>query len=275
LADLFRPGAIPPTARRIDETVARYKHRKAILMWEVSNELTLSADIGNRDRIYNGQRMPTLKNVAGFFDDIAKRIKAADPLRLVNSGGSKMRECQWHLYRRQGWTKDTFEEQFKCFEMLYASTAVDVIDVHSYMNNKPGFIISDGSRGETFLGNQDWMAFSKRIGKPLMIGELGLQAAAKSNKKIWDETPDYFESYADTEAAKPWVEKTLNSVIDAGVQLSYWWCYQSDRSRDQNNPQRFCLTRQRNPELLDCIVKANRRLQDRLGETGESGAGFF
>ena len=62
-----------------------------------------------------------------------------------------------------------------------------------------------------------------------MIGELGVLPAARSEQEVWTETPDYFESYADVAAAKPWVEKTLNDVIDAGVQLSYWWCYQSDR----------------------------------------------
>jgi hypothetical protein len=250
--------------RYIDETVARYKHRKAVLMWEVGNETTLSADIGNRDRIYKGQRMPTLKNVAGFMDDVAKRIKAADPLRLVNSGGSHMREAQWNLYQRRSWKKDTFEEQCKCYDLLYAKSAVDVIDVHSYMNNKPGYVISDGAGGEAFLDNAAWMKIAGRVGKPLMIGELGLQATAKSKKKIWKESPDYFESYADVKPANPWVEKTLNSVIDSGVQLSYWWCYQSDRPMDQNKPQRFDLTRQRNPELLKCIVKANQRLKAKL-----------
>ncbi|MBT5606588.1 MAG: cellulase family glycosylhydrolase [Lentisphaerae bacterium] len=251
--------------RYIDETVARYKDRKAVLMWEVGNETTLSADIGSNDRIYNGERMPTLKDVAGFFDDVAKRIKAADPLRLVNSGGSHMRESQWNLYTRRSWDKDTFEEQFKCFDLLYTDNAVDVIDVHSYMNNKPGYVISDGAGGEAFLDNQGWMTIAQRIGKPLMIGELGLNARARTDKKIWDATPDYFESYSDTAAAKPWLEKSLNGVIDAGVQLSYWWCYQSDRPMDQNNPQRFDLTRERNPELLECFVDANRRLQQKLG----------
>jgi len=78
--------------RYIDETVARYRHRKVVLMWEISNEVTLSADIGDTNRVLNGERMPLLKEVAGFFDDVAKRIKSADPLRLVNSGGSNMRE---------------------------------------------------------------------------------------------------------------------------------------------------------------------------------------
>ncbi|RKY07641.1 MAG: hypothetical protein DRP65_10180 [Planctomycetota bacterium] len=251
--------------RYIDEVVARYKNRKTVLMWEVGNETTLSADIGNKDRIYKGERMPTLKDVAGFLDDVARRIKAADPLRLVNSGGSHMRECQWNLYQRKGWKKDTLNEQFKCFELLYKDTAVDVIDVHSYMNDKPGYVISDGSGGHTFLGNRDWMAFSKRIGKPLMIGEIGLQVKPKTDKNIWKETPGYFESYTDVKAAKPWVEKTLNSVIDSGVQLSYWWCYQSDRPMDQKNPQRFDLTIGRNSEIVKCIAEANKRLQAKLG----------
>ena len=250
--------------RYIDETVTRYKHRKAVLMWEVGNETTLSADIGSNARIYKGERMPTLKHVADFMNDVAKRIKAADPLRLVNSGGSHMRPSQWNRYQHLSWKKDTFEEQFKCFDLLYAKSAVDVIDVHSYMNNRPGYIISDGAGGEMFLGNREWMQIAKRIGKPLMIGELSLKASPKSDKKVWGKTPNYFESYSDAKAAKPWVEKSLNSVIDAGVQLSYWWCYQSDRPMDQNKPQRFDLTRKRNPALLKSIVAANQRLKEKL-----------
>ena len=247
----------------IDETVARYKSRKAVLMWEISNEVTLAADIG-RDRVYKGQRMPTLKDVAAFFDDVAKRIKAADPLRLVNNGGSHMREHQWHLYQGQGWVRDTFEEQLKCFELLFAEPAVDVIDIHSYPNNKGGYVIMGEDGKETLLDHQGYVAIAARLGKPLMIGELGLQAAARTKKKVWEETPDYFESYADIAAAKPWVEKTLNRVIDAGVQLAYWWCYQSDRPMDQKKPQRFDLSRERNPELLACFVEANKRLKAKL-----------
>lgn len=256
----------------IDETVSRYKHSKAVLMWEISNEVTLQADIGDRNGVREGQRMPTLKDVARFFDDVAQRIKAVDPLRLVNNGGSHMRESQWHLYQGQGWTKDTFEEQFRCFDLLYKDTAIDVIDVHSYMNNKPGYVIADGQGGEASMDFRGWMTIAKRIGKPLMIGELGLQPAARTNKDIWDETPDYFESYGDVDGAKPWLEKTLDGVIDAGVQLAYWWCYQSDRLIDQNNPQRFDLTRQRNPKLVACIVEANKRLQTKLAATTEPSA---
>jgi endo-1,4-beta-mannosidase len=251
--------------RYIDETVARYRHRKAVLMWEISNEVTLAADIGDASRVYNGERMPSLKDVAGFFDDVARRIKSVDPLRLVNSGGSNMRESQWHLYLGQGWKNDTFEEQFKCFELLYANSTVDVIDIHSYPDNKPGYAITGADGNKVWLDNKGYMTIAKRLGKPLIIGELGLHAVAKSDKKIWDETPDYFESFDDTKAAQPWVVKTLNDVIEAGVPLSYWWCYQSDNSSDRNNRQRFDIDRDRNPELVACIVEANKRLKTKLG----------
>jgi hypothetical protein len=250
--------------RYIDETVARYRHRKAVLMWEISNEVTLQADIGDGNRIYNGERMPTLREVAGFFDDVAKRIKSVDPLRLVTSGGSNMRESQWHLHLGQGWKRDTYEEQFKCFELLYANSAVDVIDIHSYPNGKPGYLIADAEGKEAWLNNKGYAAISSRLHKPLMIGELGLQPSPKTNEEIWRSTPNYFESYANKDAARPWVEKTLNDVVEARVPLTYWWCYQSDRSDDANNGQRLDVSRERNPELVACVAEANRHLQAAL-----------
>src|SRR5579859_926911 len=200
--------------RYIDETVARYRRRKAVLMWEISNEVTLSADIGDANRVYNGERMPTLKDVAGFFDDVARRIKSADPLRLVNSGGSNMRESQWHLWLGEGWKPDTFDEQFRCFQLLYVTSAVDVIDIHSYPDNNPGYALADQQGRTVWLDDRGYIDMARRLGRPLMIGELGLHAVAKTDKKVWDKTPDYFESYDDLKAARPWVVKTLNQVIE-------------------------------------------------------------
>ena len=250
--------------RYIDDTVERYRQRKAVLMWEISNEVTLQADIGDANRVYNGERMPTLREVGGFFDDVAKRIKSADPLRLVNSGGSNMREAQWHLYKNEGWKTDTFEEQFKCFELLYANSAVDVVDIHSYPDNQPGYAIKGTNGQPMWLDNQGYMTIARRLGKPLMIGELGLRAVARSDKKLWEQSPDYFESFDDSKAAKPWVVKTVNAVVEAGVPLAYWWCYQADNASEQSNPQRFDIDLERNPDLVAVIVEANKRLKAKL-----------
>jgi hypothetical protein len=167
-------------------------------------------------------------------------------------------------YLGQGWKTDTLEEQFKCFELLYAKSAVDVIDIHSYPDNLPGYAILGGEGKKTWLDDQGYMSFAKRLGKPLMVGELGLHAIPRSNKKVWNVTPDYFESYIDTAAAKPWVIKTLDQIVEAAVPLTYWWCYQSDRPDDQKDPQRFDIALGRNPKLVACIVEANRKLKAKL-----------
>ena len=152
--------------RYIDETVARYRDRRAVLMWEISNEVTLMADIGE-NKVFDGERMPTLGDVARFFDDVAKRIKAADPLRLVNSGGSNLREHQWHLYRNQGWVLDTFEEQAKGFDLLYGKSAVDVIDIHSYPNNQRGYHLAKADGQPSILDDKGYMAIAARLGKQI------------------------------------------------------------------------------------------------------------
>jgi endo-1,4-beta-mannosidase len=248
----------------IDETVERYRRRKAVLMWEISNEVTLQADIGDSKHVYNHERMPTLKEVAEFFDDVSKRIKSADPLRLINSGGSNMRESQWHLYSVTNWQRDSFEEQFKCFELLYGHSAVDVIDIHSYPDNKSGYAILGEEGKPLWLDNKGYIRIAARLRKPLMIGELGLHAFAKTNTNIWTETPKYFETYDDVTAAMPWVMKTLNDVIEAEVPLSYWWCYQSEDIGERSNRQHFDIDRNRHPELVACIADANRRLKAKL-----------
>lgn len=148
--------------------------------------------------------------------------------------------------------------------VAYGKSALDVIDIHSYPNNRPGYAIVGEYGQDVLLDPKGYMRIAARVGKPLMIGELGMKPAAKTEKAVWEETPDYFESYDDTAAAKPWVEKTLNAVVAAGVSLSYWWCYQSDREMDQQQRQRFDIERDRNPELLACFVDANKRLKAKL-----------
>jgi len=250
--------------RYLDDVIARYKGRRAVLMWEISNEVTLTADIGDRDRIYEGQRMPTLKDVAGFFDDVARSIKARDPLRLVSSGGSNLRESQWNLYTRRTWDLDTFEEQFRGFELLYAKAPIDTIDIHYYPNNKAGYAIRAEGGGATYLDLRGYMEIAGRLRKPLMIGELGVLGAPKSDEKVWKETPDYFTS-AEDPAAWPWVKRTLDAVIEARVPLSYWWAYQSDRPVDQKPGERWYIERELTPKLMQLFIDANRRLKETLG----------
>ena len=122
----------------LDGIIQRYRNSKAVLTWELANEISLDADIMPDTKTYEDQRMPTLKDVATFYDQVAQRIHQNDPLRLVNSGGSSMRESQWNQYVNNSWQKDTEEEQYKALEFLYKDSACDIIDIHWYANNKLG-----------------------------------------------------------------------------------------------------------------------------------------
>ncbi len=252
----------------LDEVVKRYKDRKTILMWEIHNELTNAADIlpsadPAKDKIYEGQRMPTLAELARFYDDVARRIKSIDPLRLVNNGGSHLREQQWNLYKGNGWKRDTYAEQAQALALLYADSAVDVIDIHYYPNDRPGYIISADTGGDRVQDAAAYFAMAKGLMKPLMVGEFAPLPIARTNTEVWTRTPSYFESFQDP-AAATWVQQKLDEMVGSGIQLAYWWCYQSDRTAEQNKPDRFDLDRGRDDALLDLIVSANRELQATL-----------
>ena len=252
----------------IDEYVGRYKNHRAVTMWEISNEMTLKIDIGgNKDpekRLSNdGERLPTLEDLGVFYNDVAKRIKKVDPLRIVNNGGGHLRSSAWNSYQGNGWQKDTYKEHTKAFKLLFKNSAVDVMDVHLYPNHHPSYYLSNGRGGKEALETKDYMKLASYVKMPLIVGEFGLQPA-KSDSKVWDEEPDYFETNKDVAAATPWFERDLNNIIDAGVQLSYWWTYSSDREMDAKNPQTFNISRDDDPELVALIVDANRRLKKKL-----------
>jgi hypothetical protein len=244
----------------LDFVVDRYKHSPAVLMWEIHNELTLSADIG----FYDGKRMPTLKEVAVFYDDVAKRIKNKDPLRLVSNGGSNPRESQWNLHAGNGWQKDTLAEQARCFDLLFRRSAVDVIDIHYYPNNRSGILIAGRNGKDRIIGLKEYMVMAKRVGKPLIAGEIGRLPILQDQAEVWKATPDYFDSFADTDAALSWIQPLLDEIVASRVQLSYWWAYQSDRAMDQGKTDRMDISLERDPEIVQAIVDANRRLKNEL-----------
>ncbi len=254
--------------RYLDDIVNRYKNRKTILMWEISNEMTLTADISPENRIFEGQRMPSLLEVARFYDDVAKRIKSNDPLRLVNNGGATLRTSQWNQYTNHNWNRDTVEEQGKALALLYAHSAVDVIDIHYGNNNKGSIYVVKGPNGEDARMNvRRYMEAAASIGKPLMLGECALDEVAHDDsarsKKVYEETPDYIDSLWDPNAAK-WVKILCDEVVDAGPQFVMWWDYGSDRPQENKAPS-WNVKKGKTDAVLAIIVDANKRLKAKLG----------
>jgi len=252
----------------LDSVVSRYKDRKTVVMWEISNEMTNQADIMPGSRVAKGRRMPTLKELASFYNDVTARIKAADPLRLVGNGGSHLRESAWNLYSGNGWKTDTLDQHVGACRLVLGDTAIDVADIHYYALSTDGFIIQDGSGGPLHLNPAAYMKIGQQIGKPVIFGEYGPiphvsdpDAIEHTNKPL---PPGWFESYEEKDLAIPWFQKAVDDIIEAGVPITYWWCYQSDRKFEKDKPGRFDVSLDLNPELVNIIAEGNRRLQEKL-----------
>ena len=166
-----------------------------------------------------------------------------------------MREHQWNLYVNNKWQLDLKSEQYKALELLYKDRGCDIIDIHWYANNTLGpVVLDDETYNNVNLGLADYMEFAKEIGKPLMVGEIGIMPMA--------DTPNYFADNSDVEKAKPFFQRQLDEIVDAGVQLSYWWQYGSDRPQDEGVGQ-FTLRKGLDDELLQMIIDANKRLKEK------------
>jgi len=241
----------------LDTLVQRYKGRKAIAMWEVSNELTNLANIGN----HGGLAHPTLDEVATFFDETAARIKHDDPLRLVSTGGSILRPAAWHLWHHKDWKTDTLDQYKEAYAGYFRHSAIDVIDTHYYELQQGGQKLADDANGKPVLMMPgDYVNIARDLGKGAIIGEFGTLPSGWSTKP--DNGPHSFQGYNDP-IARNWVEKGLDVLIEGKVPITYWWAYQSDRAKDKkSNPITFSM--ETTPELVKLIADANHRLQLRM-----------
>lgn len=196
----------------LDMFITRYKDRKSVLMWEIRNEGSLEADVGSavNDVKYS------LLQLAEFYGDCADKIRELDDRHLITSGDSVLRNAQWNLLKdimngeNIAWKMDTKDERLQALALL--NEKLDLISVHAY-----GLGVSDVSQYADSEGNpvncdfKLYMEEAARLGKILYNGE--------TNGSFSFESEDF---YSNTEAY-------LNSIIDAGVQLSHWWTFRSDR----------------------------------------------
>lgn len=245
----------------LDTIVTRYRGRKTIAMWEITNELTNVADIGKR----HGEPAPTLLHVATFFDAVARRIKACDPLRLVSTGGSHLREYAWNLYTGNGWKqRDTLDEYRQAYAAYFKNSAVDVIDTHYYAVRAGGYELAPDRAGPPVMMTPNrYLQIGRELGKGLIFGEYGALPSGWRDKGLVKQADaDWFNGYNDPNAKK-WIQHAVDDVVTAGVPLVYFWAYQSDRPQDQkSNPITFDLAA--TPELVRIIAEGSRRLKEKL-----------
>ena len=239
----------------IDAYVGRYKNRRTILMWEIVNEGNLDADIGDQIK----RTCYSAAQLGNFYADCAARIHAVDPDRLVTGGDGLLRSAQWHLYQSVmagasvDWNKDTLEDRLNAYWVLHHG--VDAISVHGYAVGYPDDAMCRYDRGDGKYETVTWkllMEEARRLGKILYNGETG-DAGVDTDGSIYRN---------DNPARAITRDRFLTEIIEAGVQLSHWWAFHSDREgftddRDWN----ICPAVE--PNSLAVIAAANQRLRAR------------
>lgn len=237
----------------LEDVIPRYKDRKGIVMWELANEMTLEIDIPHY------QNPATLAQLAVFMDDVSKKIKSLDPLRMVSSGGSALREYAWGLYHKKGWSKiDNLAEQTKAYEVLYKNSACDVFDIHCYSIWGCEIFGDDTNTEKIRLTAREFKELADAMNKPFMVGEFGAlpnDKEMRAQAQARGET--YFEKLEDPES-KPFVQIMLDQMIEGDIQLAYYWAYRTEHPQQRGV---LDITPERTPVALQQIVEANQKLK--------------
>ena len=245
--------------RYVREFVLRYKDRKTILFYELTNELNLGADLDLVGRCRREQVLPlcepkgnyTTEEMTGFTRHLAERIRSLDPSRPISSGFTVPRPAAEHLRARPEWvtgkadfTLDTPAQLEKNLADIHAG--LDMISVHLYPNESNRRFGATDLRG-TGLLDVVWQAANK-IGKPLFVGEFG--------------DVDSMEGEANT-----YTVRMLDRIAELKVPYSALWVwefYQKTPYTTRDNPHTaFSLE----PGTTDALIDRIRRTNIRLGNS--------
>lgn len=254
----------------LNHVINRYKNRRGVLAWEVSNEMTLGCDILPGTRINAaGERLPTHAQLSQFYKDVCAKIKTYDPLRMVTSGGSILREMAYGLSictaTQTSWPdRDTYSHHKSMYQLIYDNSGFENVDIHFYLKKTPNYQIYYDNGSPLVMNEQLYNNLATSIGKPMMLGEYGALPKLKTDADYWLTGTDWFVTFDGEPAdAQQYVQEAADRAVDSGCRLIFWWCYDSQRPQDQNDPQRMDLDKTRTPILFQKILDANIRLKQK------------
>jgi hypothetical protein len=232
----------------IREFVDRYKARSTVLMYEIVNEGNLGADVGNT----LGKVCYSLGQLADFYNYCASVIRTVDGERVVTTGDSALRSSQYHLFAStmagmtvDDWTTD--DEDQRLYALTFLNYGTDVISAHTYdlgSRSSEAFCLKDGE--QYYYGFDMLMSEAGRLGKPFYNGETGLTADPDSSGYIKK------------------VRGYLDSIIDAGVQVSHWWTFRPDGQDTGSGT----VLRTDSGEVLEAVAEANAALKSKYMVNG-------
>ncbi|MBN1817583.1 MAG: cellulase family glycosylhydrolase [Sedimentisphaerales bacterium] len=251
-----------PARRRLEEyiraVVLRYKDSPAIAMWEIGNEWNLEADLQFPQGVLkavpasmapppvvrDGRNNFTSDELARCVGQIAALIKSLDSSHLVTTGHSSPRPSAMHLLRaaRAGkskdWTQDN-EAELEEYLRLSHPDPVDVIGIHFYGEAMSALGKTKGDVSNIAI----YKRIADRIGKPLLIGEIGL------HEEIGDD-------YSTPEAIRL-VQKQLAAVSVARVPITLYWTFRDDSGRIDPVTGPYQLRFDRTDTALELMQSAN------------------
>ena len=168
--------------RYMTQFIERYKGRKTILFYEISNELNNLADLDNVTRCKTESANELCAPKANFTTDqmiefthtVARTIHQLDPTHPISSGFSVPRPAAEHMRATPEWLtgktdfKNDSEAQFKK-NLEDVNTYVDIISVHLYKKKDNARFNNTDAVELLTLTKQ----YADTIGKPLFVGEFG------------------------------------------------------------------------------------------------------
>jgi len=200
----------------ITDIVTRYKDHPAVWGWEYGNEYSLMVDVPNGiefipDNWVKSERQERDENdvyitedITTAFDEFARVVREIDPVRMITTGNSQPRPCQWHMHHtpENPWEADTVEQAKEMLKLQHG-TGCDVVSIHVY-GEEP-----ERAYGmETFEVNlKTFKDAAEEIGCPMFLGEFGY--------------PDNFAGMEDN--ARETFIKQLKYIEEYQIPLSAVW----------------------------------------------------
>jgi Cellulase (glycosyl hydrolase family 5) len=246
--------------RYVREFIQRYKGRKTILFYELTNELNLGADLDTVGRCSRDTAPPaaaplckpkgnyTTDEMIAFTKRLAAVVRQADGSRQISSGFSVPRPAAEHLRARPEWVNGTADftpdsvEQYQR-NLADIHSAVDIISVHLYPGLGNSRFGDSNPKSVSLLEHTQKAAI--KAGKPLFVGEFG-------DSERLDARPDSY------------TVRMLDKLVELKVPYSAIWAWQfyqrnPYQTRD-NKDTAYSLEPGFTDELNQKVAQANSRL---------------
>ena len=147
------------------------------------------------------------------------------------------------------WDTDTYGERLKVLSIL--NEGIDAVSAHMYDAPKSDFLPTDADTDKISqpenLSFELAIAEARALGKPFYNGECGVEQSRIDQK--------------DQAKIAPYQEQYFKQIIDAGVQLTHWWTFHSDRAASFNDDTNWNVEPGIHDQTFALIKAANEQLK--------------